>query len=71
MSTTKVSVSVGKTKKVTVKNAKKVVVTAELAKTTKKPTNGSTNEPVKEPTATNGILRQLAITGARQAARQI
>ena len=56
LSTTKVSVTVGKTKKVTVKNAKKVVVTAEPAKTTNKPTNGPTNgptkEPVKEPTAT-------------------
>lgn len=56
LSRTKVSVTVGKTKKVTVKNAKKVVVTAEPAKTTNKPTNGPTNgptkEPVKEPTAT-------------------
>lgn len=41
---------------VKVSSAKKVVVTAEPAKTTNKPTNGSTNgptkEPVKEPTAT-------------------
>ena len=41
---------------VKVSSAKKVVVTAEPAKTTNKPTNGPTNgptkEPVKEPTAT-------------------
>ena len=49
LSTTKVSVTVGRTKKVTVKNAKKVVVTAEPAKTTNKPTNGPTNGPTKEP----------------------
>lgn len=47
---------VKKTITVKVSSAKKVVVTAEPAKTTNKPTNGSTNgptkEPVKEPTAT-------------------
>ena len=47
---------VKKTITVKVSSAKKVVVTAEPAKTTKKPANGSTNgptkEPVKEPTAT-------------------
>ena len=47
---------VKKTIKVKVSSAKKVVVTAEPAKTTNKPTNGPTNgptkEPVKEPTAT-------------------
>lgn len=47
---------VKKTITVKVSSAKKVVVTAEPAKTTNKPTNGPTNgptkEPVKEPTAT-------------------
>lgn len=47
---------VKKTLTVKVSSAKKVVVTAEPAKTTNKPTNGPTNgptkEPVKEPTAT-------------------
>ena len=47
---------VKKTIAVKVSSAKKVVVTAEPAKTTNKPTNGPTNgptkEPVKEPTAT-------------------
>lgn len=47
---------VKKTITVKVSSAKKVVVTAQPAKTTNKPTNGSTNgptkEPVKEPTAT-------------------
>lgn len=47
---------VKKTITVKVSSAKKVVVTAEPAKTTKKPANGSTNgptkEPVKEPTVT-------------------
>lgn len=47
---------VKKTITVKVSSAKKVVVTAEPAKTTQKPANGSTNgptkEPVKEPTAT-------------------
>lgn len=47
---------VKKTITVKVSSVKKVVVTAEPAKTTKKPANGSTNgptkEPVKEPTAT-------------------
>ena len=47
---------VKKTITVKVSSAKKVVVTAEPAKTTNKPTNGSTNgptkEPVKEPKAT-------------------
>ena len=47
---------VKKTITVKVSSAKKVVVPAEPAKTTKKPANGSTNgptkEPVKEPTAT-------------------
>ena len=47
---------VKKTITVKVSSAKKVVVTAEPAKTTNKPTNGSTNgptkEPVKEPPAT-------------------
>lgn len=47
---------VKKTITVKVSSAKKVVVTAEPAKTTNKPTNGSTNgptkEPIKEPTAT-------------------
>ena len=43
---------VKKTITVKVSSAKKVVVTAEPAKTTNKPTNGPTKEPVKEPTAT-------------------
>lgn len=47
---------VKKTITVKVNSAKKVVVTAQPAKTTNKPTNGPTNgptkEPVKEPTAT-------------------
>ncbi len=38
-----------KTITVKVSSAKKVVVTAEPAKTTNKPTNGSTNGPTKEP----------------------
>ena len=40
---------VKKTITVKVSSAKKVVVTAEPAKTTNKPTNGSTNGPTKEP----------------------
>ena len=43
---------VKKTITVKVSSAKKVVVTAEPAKTTKKPANGSTNGPTKEPTVT-------------------
>lgn len=43
---------VKKTITVKVSSVKKVVVTAEPAKTTKKPANGSTNGPTKEPSAT-------------------
>ena len=55
---------VKKTITVKVSSAKKVVVTAEPAKTTNKPTNGSTNgptkEPVKEPTTTEPSVTPTA-----------